>query len=408
MAVEFIDITIDFTAAVAGCHRCGFRKVGDPTYDTSTEVICAGVGPCTILVTSTINTTSCDGIVDFEGYIQPCCEDVTSLAERTAWGVTYTPTVACDRVEITMDDATVTGITIKDPGYLYEIVNPLVITRQPGDLYVIDAVANIATIGDGVMGATLPAISSPGLGYTSGDILDVIQVPVTTGTTAQYRVIGAVGGGGEVLTIALITAGSEYYDEGTFTFSGGTGAGVDLDIVSIQNNGLQYNRYGAILTTAVTVNGQYSIQPIMTITTGSGLNGDLSADTHSPTTPIWATAVNDCTAGAITITNLTLADTPFAICCDPLAPTPPVGSGYIVTPGGCCINADTTTTACTTVDIENTTIAGITIDITECGGEVSAVTIPALTTNTYCLVLNGYNLRNQRGLTVTDTLVSCP
>jgi len=57
MAIETAEITIDFTANVEGCHRAAFRIQGSgDAYDTSNEVICAGIGACQIIISTTVDT----------------------------------------------------------------------------------------------------------------------------------------------------------------------------------------------------------------------------------------------------------------------------------------------------------------------------------------------------------------
>lgn len=407
MAIETAEITIDFTANTDGCHRAAFRIQGSGApYDTSNEVVCAGVGACQIIITTTVNTTSCDGPITFEGYIQPCCEDVTSLAARTAWTQVYTPTVVCERYEISIDEGNLSSVNIKDPGKLYEPGNTINFARQPGDTFVSpgdDSAANVSggygvDLGDGIINSITSLING-GASYT---VADVINIGPTTGVTAQIRV-DAVDGLGAITFYTLITNGSEYV-EGPYTFTGGTGVGADFEIVSTQEGGADFDRYGAILNVNVTTPGRYSIDPVITIGTGTGSNGELTGKFEAPSGD-WAGAGVDCAGNPVTIADLTLGDIPYAICLDGgIAATP---ANYAVVQTGCCINDDTTATACTTVEVENPTDGPLDIEITECGGVVSIVTIPANTTNTYCLVLDGINISNQRQLVVTDTLVSC-
>jgi len=408
MAIETAEITIDFTANVEGCHRAAFRIQGSgDAYDTSNEVICAGIGACQIIISTTVNTTSCDGPITFEGYIQPCCENITSLAARTPWTQLYTPTVVCERYEISLVEGNLIDVNIKNPGKQYEPGNTINPIRQPGDTFVSpgdDAAADVSggygvDLGDGGI-ASITSLINGGANYVPGDVL---TVGPTTGTGATLRV-DAVDGFGGITFYTLLTPGDEFVD-GPFTFSTvGLGVGADFEIVAIQDGGVDYNKFGAILNVNVTVAGRYSIDPVFTITTGTGTIGELTGQLESPTGD-WVAAGVDCAANPVTITNLTLGDIPYAICLDGgIAATP---GGYSVVQTGCCINDDTTATVCTTVNIENPTYGPLDVEITECGGTVSIVTIPALTTNSYCLVLDGINKANQKQLIVTDTLVSC-
>ena len=75
MALVTATITIDFTANYAGAHRICWRiqGSGDP-YDCSAAVACVGGATnCQAIINPIVNTTSCDGPVTFEGYIQSGC-----------------------------------------------------------------------------------------------------------------------------------------------------------------------------------------------------------------------------------------------------------------------------------------------------------------------------------------------
>ena len=419
MASIVVTIDLDFISNFTDpqdyrvCWR--IQGSGDP-YDCTYVVTCPGGGiACPgVSFTTSVNDTSCDGTVTFEGYMQPTCENEASVANRLPWTVDFIPVPVCERYEITINDASVSDVTIKDPGIRFEPGNPALFTRDPGDLYP-EIPANIAAgdvsggygvdLGDGIMLAPLPTLISGGTGYLVGDIVNVIQTPLTTGITAQLRVITAVGGGGEILPGNYVwqTAGSEYYDESTFTFTtSGLGIGADFDIVSIEAGGNNFNRFGAILNVNVTAAGKYSINPTTTLTTGTGSGADLSAVAYGVTNP-WATGVNDCTGAAITVTDLTLADEPYAICSE----NPPVSPADIdVVKIGCCIAADSASTVCTTHTVENPTGAPIDCEVTECGGETTVETIAASTTEAFCVIEDGINARGTE-LIVIDLGLSC-
>ena len=281
MAIKVAEITVDFTATVDGCHRCAVRVQGsgDP-YDTSNEVVCPGLGPCQIIVQQMVNTTSCDGAVTFEGYIQPCCEDVTSAAHQTPWTILYNPTVVCERYEITIDEGNLTGMEIKDPGYLYEPANSGTGGRQPGDTFVSpgdDCLFDFSggygvDLGDGVINS-ITSLINPGTAYVMGDTIDVVQAG-HVGITCVIRVDG-VGGGGFITAYSILIAGDEYSNQTANPFSYvtslGVGFGADFEIVSIQDDGADYDEYGAILGATILIPGRYSIQPIIPPQMRSGI-----------------------------------------------------------------------------------------------------------------------------------------
>jgi hypothetical protein len=414
MASIVVTIDLDFIADFAGDHRVCWRIQGSGTpYDCSTIVTCAGGGaPCTTSFTATVNDTSCDGDVDFEGYIQATCENLASLAGRLPWTVSFTPVPVCERYEMTVNDATVTDVTIKDPGYLYIPADTLTWSRNPLDLYP-SIPANTATgdvlggygvdLGDGIINS-ITSLINPGTGYAIADTIDVVQTG-HVGTTCVIRVVH-VGGGGIITAYTIDNPGDGYSNQTANPFSYVTSLGVgtdaDFEIVSIQAAGADYQEFGAILNVNVTAAGRYSLQPTISIGTATGVDGDLSSVAYAVTNP-WVTGVNDCDASAITVTDLTLADEPFAIC-SAITPVPP--ADYDIIQIGCCIAADSTSTVCTTHTVENPTAAPIDCEVTICGGETTVETIAALTTEAFCVIEDGINTRNTK-LIVTDLAIAC-
>jgi len=414
MASIVVTIDLDFISNFTDpqdyrvCWR--IQGSGDP-YDCTYVVTCPGGGiACPgVSFTTSVNDTSCDGTVTFEGYMQPTCENEASVANRLPWTVDFIPVPVCERYEITINDASVSDVTIKDPGYLYEPGNNIIFNRDPGDLYP-EIAPNIASgdfsggygvdLGDGIMLAAIPAIANPGTGYINGEILDIIQVPFT-GIVAQLRITGT-GGGGEITGWVWQTAGSEYYDDPNLTLTGGSGVDAAATITSIEEGGNNFNRFGAILGANIIAAGRYSKQPAITIATAAGTDGELTAVTYGVTNP-WATGVNDCTGAAITVTDLTLGDEPYAICSE----NPPVSPADIdVVKIGCCIAADSASTVCTTHTVENPTGAPIDCEVTECGGETTVETIAASTTEAFCVIEDGINARGTE-LIVIDLGISC-
>src|SRR5210317_1336664 len=97
MAIVTATITVDFTAFYAGDHRICWRVQGsgDP-YDCTTIVNCVGGGAaCQGIFNADVNTTSCDGTITFEGYVQATCEAESSLTGRLPFTVDFVPNPVC-------------------------------------------------------------------------------------------------------------------------------------------------------------------------------------------------------------------------------------------------------------------------------------------------------------------------
>jgi hypothetical protein len=153
MALITATVTVDFTANYAGAHRVCWRiqGSGDP-YDCTTIVNCVGGATvCQAIFTADVNSTSCDGIVVFEGYVQAACEDVSSLNGRLPFTVDFTPNPICNRSELLCAFGPINAFNILDPGSLYQLGDNVVITRDIADTQVLDAVISIGNIGDGIL-----------------------------------------------------------------------------------------------------------------------------------------------------------------------------------------------------------------------------------------------------------------
>jgi len=186
MAIVTATLTIDFTSNYAGAHRVCWRLQGSGNpYNCSTLVNCVGGNTaCQAIVTASVNDTSCDGMITFEGYVQAACEDILSTNGRLTWTVDFTPTVVCERHEITCLRGPIDIIQIIDGGTGYLVGDTVVITRDGGDTETTDATITIDT----------------------------------------------VGGGGEI-TAFTITDGGLYGVQPTASITSGTGSGVDLNVV---------------------------------------------------------------------------------------------------------------------------------------------------------------------------------
>ena len=393
MAVVTATITVDFTSQYAGAHRVCWRiqGSGDP-YDCSTVVNCTGGGTaCQAIFTADVNTTSCDGTVTFEGYVQAGCEDVASTVGRIPFTVDFVPTPTCLRHTMLCAYGEILSVDSLTGGHSYDVTDTVVITRQPGDTQALDADVEINNVGDGVI-VSVDTLSSGGTGYIVNDILDIVD-GVGAGAGAQIQV-DSVGGGGDILTWTLIAPGTDYV--GGLFLSGGTGSGATLGTVT-------YKVFGEISDFTINDPGEYSIPPVVTITTGTGVGftGEVTLEdcgTH-------ATVYRDCGGTDVDITiGLPVGDS-IEICYDNLYFTP---DRYTFTESGCCIPEDSESDVCTAYSIDNQTGGPISFPYTECGGNFATVAIANGAEAVVCAVDGGVTDAGISGLTITESEVPCP
>ena len=401
MAIVTATITVDFIANYAGSHRVCFRiqGSGDP-YDCSTVVNCAGgATTCQAIINTPVNTTSCDGIVVFEGYVQAACEDILSTNGRLAWTADFVPNVICDRFEILCQVGPVVGILTSAGGILYDLADSVVVTRNGADIGVGDATVSIATLGDGAINS-ITGLLAPGTLYAASDTIDITGGGGGAGAIIQ---VDSVDGGGGIVTFSVIAVGAGYFG-GPFTFTtvGGFGSGASFTLVE----GVDYNDFGSITGFTISVPGEYSITPLISIVTGTGSGGVFTSVLGG--CPIWTNVGLDCIGGdQVDIADLALAvGDIFGTCIEGGLATA-VPARYTATEIGCCIAEDSVNTVCTDVHIENLSGGPVDVHVTLCGGDDDTVTIPNGVTEALCLVEDGWIDPYIVGVTIADQGTPC-
>jgi hypothetical protein len=253
-------ITINYTANYAGDHRICYRQVGTTDYCCLTDTV-AAAGPQTFIIDFATPADYCDGLpeevvvpvetdcgpYDYEGYIQPVCEDISSLNNRTAWTANFTLNPNCLAYIITCNSAGIDQIIVTD-----------------GGSYTGDSVVNIT--GGGGSGATAEGHfgiynlfgDAAGLGYTAGDVLSIVG---GTGTATEVTV-NTIGGAGEVTSFTITNPGDYTVTPGSggLTVTGGTGAGATFDPA-----------YEVIYVTVTAPGDDYTSAPTISIPTGAAV-----------------------------------------------------------------------------------------------------------------------------------------
>jgi len=393
-------ITVDFTANYAGQHRVCFRiqGSGDP-YDCTTVVNCVGGGTtCQAIFTTDVNTTSCDGPVTFEGYVQAVCEDILSLNGRLAWTADFVPNPVCTRHELTCAIGEIDAIDIIDGGYLFLIGDPVVVTRDGGDTESLDAIISINTLGDGILNS-ISGLLSGGINYTATDVISVDNAAFGTGATIT---VDSVDGSGTILTYTLTTNGSGYTGPGAFTYTGGTGTGCNFDFVE----GVDFDSLGRVLSFTITNGGLYSEVPTITIPVSLD-GGGLNVVAHIADCPAFLNVGEDCADNPFSIVGLQHGDT-YAVCTNAAGITGVKPDEIVRVDAGCCIPEDTDVSPiCVDYHIENTTGGPVNVDYMGCTGILFTANVANNTTLAVCAIIDGVLDPGIPGITITTSMAAC-
>lgn len=202
-------ITINYTANYLGNHRICYRQVGTTNYCCLTDVVSA-LGPQTFIIDFATPADYCDGTAnevvvpietdcgpfDYEGYIQPTCEDLVSTNNRTPWTASFTTTPDCLAYIISCDSAGVGSVIIVDAGAGYVSIPGTTITGGGGSGATVQTL--MCTYPTGGIG-----INNQGTDYVIGEN---VFISGGTGTPIQVQVL-TIGGAGELLTFALVGVG---------------------------------------------------------------------------------------------------------------------------------------------------------------------------------------------------------
>lgn len=306
MALTPANLLINFISNYAGCHRICYRQGGAGPYTCTScqpcTTNCAGNGaPCSTTIPIMVDNASCVPTV-FDGYVQACCEDLTSLNGQIPFSITFTPNPNCKGYTITcVGPVSVNNISLTNPGsgYVAGATIPITISGGGG----VGAAAT-ALIGNG--GIDIVSASNPGAGYVDGVYANVPAQTLTGVGSGALFTVTVVGG---LVTIANVVPGfnGTLYNPGdTFTFLaanlGGAGAGVIIGVSTVNS-------------------GQ--IQSITMTNNGSGYTSQ-------------ATATFLFSGGGITATGIVLMSPCPAIDIDTCGPTPPLilpgiplGTGFV-------------------------------------------------------------------------------
>ena len=171
---------------VLGCHRIGYRIQGSGDPYTIIDNIFGpncppGLGAaCYYNVAISVENETCDSVT-YEGYIQPCCEDILSLTGRIPWNITYNPVPSCIAVTFTCNNVGIFAATVGNNGGG---------TYTPGAGYTVNA-ADI--IGGGGAGTTI-TFDVDGGGNITNPIVTVVGSGYTSAPTINITTLSGAGG----------------------------------------------------------------------------------------------------------------------------------------------------------------------------------------------------------------------
>ena len=406
MATVPATITINFTSNYVGCHRLFWRKTPSGAYTGPIEATppCTGNGdPCSITFTDIVDTEACVP-VDYNGYVQACCEDVASPLGRIAWTLTYTPSPTCLPITITCNAVGVAGFTITNPGNGYvgtEDPNVTItgggglgatgtINIGTGDLT--DIMVNTQGVGPNVPAASYPGVTGTNFTTAVPGVFTVV-VNATTLNTGVFTYVNAV-------TLVSATTTTQWTVGDTFK--------IDPSAIG--------NVVGFVAEVTGTDLGQ--ITSITLGTSGSGYTSQPSVTIDSPDggSPIQATAeaiMGPCPDAFVIGPNCDGDDysafpispelgQAFDLCFQGGA----ISSGSLPGEYTSAVNATGCCTECVSITIFNGSASSVDLSYLDCNtlsltkGDVQSITIGAGATEQVCCVV-----KNSWALTASDSVV---
>lgn len=209
-------LTINFTADYVGCHRVCYRLNNSGGY-TCVNTTCTGGGAlCSVTIPITVDNETCP-TVEFDGYAQACCQDVSSLVGRIPFSATFVPSPACKRYVATCNSVSLFSIVMTNVGAGYTVAPGISFTGGGGGA----GAAAHANIGTGFI--TSSAIAGGGAGYVNpGTYLAVPLTGSATGVGAQATITIA---GGVVTVLTITNVGNGYKSTDVLSFNAAVAGG---------------------------------------------------------------------------------------------------------------------------------------------------------------------------------------
>lgn len=262
-------ITLNWVSNFTGQHRVCCRIQGSGSPYTCTTALTphpncpGGGGLCGYQIPITVDNETCTTIT-YEGYVQPTCEDESSLTNRTPFVVSFIPAPSCKRWELLCESGSVDTLILTSAGSDYNPLSPPTVTITGGGGT--GATAS-AQVGQGVIQSLVIGIG--GAGYADGVYVAVPLIGGSgTGATADITITGGI-----ITIVAINNQGTGYQNTDVLV--------LDTGVVGIPGTPAQLNPttdYGTITgLTLLTAGSGYTSIPVVVITPSSGVTATATA-----------------------------------------------------------------------------------------------------------------------------------
>lgn len=355
-----LDVT--FTNLFIGQHRVCWAIYPSTIYDCSTVIYCATAGTQTVNIPITVDNETCNS-VDYIGYVQASCQEISSETGRIPFSATFVPTPACSALKITCERVGIYNISFTNGGRGYGPNNPPSILISGGH-----ATASVV-VGNNIN------ITNAGTLYTDGTYYNVPYVNIVgVGSGGQATVVIS---GGVITSVITTLDGISYLNNNTFTFNvsdiGSTGSGF-IGQFSLG--------YSTIVYVSLLTNFPLNTSiPTVTIDPplGEGVLAEATAVLGPCVNQILGVSCDNVTTN--TITNMHLGQSMVAC----MLTAPILNSAYSSTTEGCCYD-------CKYVSFNNTSETDpVTVYFVDCTEHnILQVIVGPGTTEPVCAVNNSW------------------
>lgn len=380
MALVAATITVKFTSNYIGCHRVCYRINNSGGY-TCINTTCTGSGTqCSVDIPITVDNESCP-TVEFDGYAQPCCEDISSLSGRIPFSTTFVPSPACKRYVATCNSVSLLSISVTNGGGGYVVPsNPSVSFSGGGGGSGATATANVGT---GFIKTTSISFIGGGSGYTPGTY---INVNLLGGSGSGAKGSFTVSGGG-VVTLGTVTTVGNGYVTGDVLHPDAAAMGGNITNATFS----VITDYGTVISVILnTLGSGYTIAPSVII--APGISSAATAIANLGYCGLFT--VNSCTGTGTPVgDNFIQPGQSIDFCTQG---TPPAPADYTIAQdsGNCLCNCTSTTLTATgsqgTVMYKATACNGAIF-----GGSLSPLASPSSITG--CIVTGSLIIKNVGG-----------